>query len=297
MRLLGRFCCCREGSVRRISVDAVIPLFTVPLLTVIAAQNLVCTILVFLMSPPLVYYIYRNFLRFLMRTKFFLMWTITSVLMLMAIFEISVVPLLEILPEENYVFMAAVVAGLVCGYKTRQNADQVVQEDLQIQGLELGESSDDICNTCKRHVLPKTFHCRICQTCILRREYHCKWLDCCIGGSNLRWYMGCLFCSAVAFIYGSNLTMTTICHPFVFVGTVLLPDDCSDAYHQLDISICFVSSIYSLTIGLIVTFYFFYHLWLQYLGTTTNERRLLNNGNEHDKGILKNVIQFFCCKS
>lgn len=59
-------------------------------------------------------------------------------------------------------------------------------------------------------------------------------LDCCIGSSNLRWYLGCLFFSAIAFIYGSNLTMTSVCHPFILIGTVLLPDDCSDVYHQLE---------------------------------------------------------------
>lgn len=59
-------------------------------------------------------------------------------------------------------------------------------------------------------------------------------LDCCIGSSNLKWYLRCLFFSAIAFIYGSNLTMTSVCHPFKLIGTVLLPDDCSDVYHQLE---------------------------------------------------------------
>lgn len=59
-------------------------------------------------------------------------------------------------------------------------------------------------------------------------------LDCCIGSNNLRWYLGCLFFSAIAFIYGSNLTMTSVCHPFILIGTILLPDDCSDVYHQLE---------------------------------------------------------------
>lgn len=28
--------------------------------------------------------------------------------------------------------------------------------------------------------------------------------------------------------------MTSVCHPFILIGTVLLPDDCSDVYHQLE---------------------------------------------------------------
>ncbi|XP_033313042.1 palmitoyltransferase ZDHHC23 isoform X2 [Bombus vosnesenskii] len=226
-------CGWRAGA-KQISVDAMIPIFAVPTLAVIAAQTVLCTIIIFVATPILVYYLHHNFLRFLLRTKFFLMWTITSVVMLMLIFEISVVPLLEILLEENLVFIMCVVGGIWCGYMTRLNADSATQEGSLTQGLELGEGSGELCITCRRRTPPKAHHCRMCQTCILNREYHCKWLDCCIGSSNLRWYLGCLFFSAIAFIYGSNLTMTSVCHPFILIGTVLLPDDCSDVYHQLE---------------------------------------------------------------
>lgn len=241
-----------------------LPLLVVPTLAIIAAQAVLCTIVVFLATPVLVYYLHHNFLRFLLRTKFFLMWTITSILMLMLVFELSVVPLLEILPEENLLFMICVVGGIWCGYRAKLNADSTAQEGaINMQGLELGEGSGDLCTMCRRRAPPKAHHCRLCQTCILNREYHCKWynkylclnceiciinfqetyinlsflffrLDCCIGSSNLRWYLGCLFFSAIAFIYGSNLTMTSVCHPFILIGTILLPDDCSDVYHQLE---------------------------------------------------------------
>ena len=179
MRFCGRLicnpCAWKDSAVRNVSFDALIPILVIPLLTLVASQNLFCTFITFAMSPPLVYYLYRDFLRFLMRTKFFLMWTITSVLMLMLVFELSVVPLLEILPEENFVFVLCVVGGLACGYKTRKTADHANQETASLQGLELGEGSGDVCNICRRRAPPKAFHCRLCQTCILGREYHCKW--------------------------------------------------------------------------------------------------------------------------
>ncbi|XP_072753323.1 palmitoyltransferase ZDHHC23-B [Anoplolepis gracilipes] len=289
-------CGWRAGA-KQISVDAMLPLLVVPTLAVIAAQAVLCTIVVFLATPILVYYLHHNFLRFLLRTKFFLMWTITSVLMLMLVFELSVVPLLEILPEENLLFIMCVVGGIWCGYRAKLNADYAAQEGaVTVQGLELGEGSGELCATCRRRAPPKAHHCRLCQTCILNREYHCKWLDCCIGSSNLRWYLGCLFFSAIAFIYGSNLTMTSVCHPFILVGTVLLPDDCSDVYHQLDIALCFVSALYSLLVGLVLFCYLMYHLWLLSLGTTSNERRL-DAGSQYDHGMIKNVSRLFCCKT
>lgn len=167
-------CGWRAGA-KQISVDAMIPIFAVPTLAVIAAQTVLCTIIIFVATPILVYYLHHNFLRFLLRTKFFLMWTITSVIMLMLIFEMSVVPLLEILPEENLVFIVCVVGGIWCGYMTRVNADSATQESSLSHGLELGEGSGELCITCRRRAPPKAHHCRMCQTCILNREYHCKW--------------------------------------------------------------------------------------------------------------------------
>lgn len=168
--------CCLRGGSKQVSLDAVIPIFAIPALAVLAAQAVYLTFLVFLLTPVLVYHLHHNFLRFLPRSKFFLMWTITSVGGLGVMFEFSVVPLLEILPEENFVFVASVLGGILCGYKTRVTADCPTQEDVNPnKGLELGEGSGEICPSCRRRTPPKAYHCRTCQTCILGREYHCRW--------------------------------------------------------------------------------------------------------------------------
>ncbi|XP_034950432.1 palmitoyltransferase ZDHHC23 [Chelonus insularis] len=291
---LRNWCGWRIG-VKQISIDAVIPLL-LPAITIIAAQSVFLTVIVFILTPIVVYHLDHNFLRFLPRSRFFLMWTITSVVMLMLVFEMCVVPLLEILPEENYVFITGVIGGIYCGHKTRAKADATNQDDAENQNisLESEKGSGELCITCRKKISPRTYHCRICQTCILGREYHCKWLDCCIGTNNLKWYLGCLCCSSVAFIYGSNLTMTSVCHPFILIGTILLPDDCSDVYHQLDLAVCFVSGVYSLFIGLIVLYYLIYHLWLLYMGTTTHERLTLNDIQSNT--LLTRIRQSSCCR-
>ncbi|XP_058802336.1 palmitoyltransferase ZDHHC23 [Phymastichus coffea] len=299
MRLYGKFLCnpyaWRERAATKVSFDAVTPIIVVPLLMFVAAQSLLCSVVVFSLTPLLIYYVHRNFLRFLMRTKFFFVWIITSIFVLMLIFEVNVVPLLEILPEENLAFMIFVIGGLTFGFITREKAEHPwTYNDEAYERLELGAVSVDACSICKKSTQPMTYHCRVCQTCVSGRQYHNKWLDCCIGASNLWWYLACLFSSAFALIFGSNLTFTTICHPFVFVWTILLPDDCSDAYHQLDISICFVGGIYSLLLGTVMAFYFFFHLWLMYQKTTANERKLLYS-TQPTAGFLRNAAQR-CCK-
>lgn len=108
---------------KQLSVDAMIPLLAVPLLGFLAAQSLFCTLCTFVATPLLIYYLHHNFLKYLLRTKFFLMWTIVSIFLLLVIFELNVVPLLEILPEENLLFILAVVGGLFCWYKTKLHAE------------------------------------------------------------------------------------------------------------------------------------------------------------------------------
>lgn len=180
MRCYSKFMCntynWRERAARKMSFDAVTPIIAVPLLMLIAAQNLLCTVLVFILTPLLIYYVHHNFLRFLMRSKFFLVWIITSIVALMLVFEVNVVPLLEILPEENLAFMSFVVAGLACGFVTREKAVHPwTFDDEALQKLELGEISADACNLCKKPAQPMTYHCRLCQTCVSARQYHNKW--------------------------------------------------------------------------------------------------------------------------
>ncbi|XP_014216930.1 palmitoyltransferase ZDHHC23 [Copidosoma floridanum] len=294
-RFFSKICSCNESRLRNISVDAVMPMFMVPILLLTASENVICTVLVFSTSPFFIYYLHVKFLRFFTRTKFFFMWTISSVLALMLVFEFSVVPLLEILPEENLIFIICVVGGLICGHETRRKSDCMSQVSTS-QTLELGEINQDVCSTCKRHVTPQAIHCKICQTCVLGKKYHCHWLDSCIGSNNLVWYLLCLLFSTAAFTYGSNLTMTTVCRPYIFIGSILLPDDCSDVYDQFDLAICFVSSVYSLLIGLILFFYLIYHILLLCFGKTKYSY-VPNSDRQHSNEMGKNALQLFCCKS
>ncbi|KAI8422196.1 hypothetical protein MSG28_006099 [Choristoneura fumiferana] len=53
-------------------------------------------------------------------------------------------------------------------------------------------------------------------------------------------------------LFGTNLGLTTVCQPFIFIGTILMPEDCSDVYYQMDLAICFVSSVYGVGYVLII---------------------------------------------
>lgn len=53
-------------------------------------------------------------------TKFFLAWNVWSVLFLWILFE-STVPLLEVLPEENFAMILLMTVSVLCFYKVTRN--------------------------------------------------------------------------------------------------------------------------------------------------------------------------------
>lgn len=266
----------------------------------VAAVNFYAMIVVCIVMP--LFLGYAQWLRktFAPHTKFFFMWTLWSGIYLYILFEMTV-PLMELLPEENFIFITTMFAAAFCFYKvsfklrhfiadvfinkkpsrllyfypqTRQKAvnnyvapqtddvdsirdvDQtrllmdVEEEDgnTDSKGEESESDSDpcdfamskngNICPKCRRYIPPRAFHCKICGECIARRDHHSVWLDCCIGESNHKFFLaGCLL-AMFALLFGANLSMTSICHPFfvfrIFSINVLLPDDCSDVFDQYE---------------------------------------------------------------
>lgn len=86
--------------------------------------------------------------------------------------------------------------------------------------------------------IPKTYRCTICQYSTSRWIRHNVWLDCCIGEQNRHLFlMGCGL-GIFALLFGSNLSLTSICHPYfvfkIFTINVLMPDDCSDVFDQFE---------------------------------------------------------------
>lgn len=100
------------------------------------------------------------------------------------------------------------------------------------------DANPNICSKCHKYMPPRTFHCSTCQACIVKRDHHNIWLDACIGESNHRYFFfGCII-SVLALTLGTNLSLTSICHPFaitkIFGITIFLPDDCSEVFDQFE---------------------------------------------------------------
>lgn len=104
------------GGVRRISIDAILPIVLLPLMFSIAAINFYLMITVCIVTP--IFLGFAQWLRksFAPNSKFFFMWSLWSGIYLWILFEMTV-PLMELLPEENFIFIATLFGAAFCFYK------------------------------------------------------------------------------------------------------------------------------------------------------------------------------------
>lgn len=104
------------GGVKQISIDAVLPIILLPLMFCVAAINFYFMIVICIVMP--LFLGYAQWLRksCAPRTKFFFMWAFASGVSLWILFEMTV-PLMELLPEENFIFITTLFAAAFCFYK------------------------------------------------------------------------------------------------------------------------------------------------------------------------------------
>lgn len=106
------------AGVKQISFDAILPIILLPTFIGIAAISFFSMIVVCIVMP--LFLGYAQWLRksFAPRSKFFLIWSICSAIYLWILFE-ATVPLLELLPEENFIFITTMFGAILCFYKVR----------------------------------------------------------------------------------------------------------------------------------------------------------------------------------
>ncbi|KAL3269286.1 hypothetical protein HHI36_008361 [Cryptolaemus montrouzieri] len=279
-----------RGGAKLVAVDSILPLIILPIIFIIAAQSLWWTIFSFSTITVFLLYIFQVLIRITPRTKFFFVWTITSIVLLYIIFEFVVIPLLEILLEENIALSILIASFLFCLYTLKMRASR------------FHKSTDDS----EMFSLPGTrFHnCSICQTTVPDKDHHCVWYDCCISRQNQCLFMMSLLFAAAALLYSSNLTLTSVCHPFKLYETILLPDDCSEVYQEFELGISFVSAIYSIILAVIILIILMQQVLLVSIGLTKKEWNKLpfsskcflglTNRKYHSKGFFRNWSRILC---
>lgn len=104
------------NCIRHVSLDAILPIIILPISFGIAAINFYLLIGVCIVMPLLLGFAQWHRKMLAPRTKFFFMWTIASGIYLWCLFEITV-PVMELLPEENFIFITSMFGATYCFYK------------------------------------------------------------------------------------------------------------------------------------------------------------------------------------
>ncbi|XP_065332622.1 palmitoyltransferase ZDHHC23-B [Cloeon dipterum] len=251
-----------RGGAKTVPLDVVLPTVLLPLFALVASVNVWCTFITFLLIPFIIFYAKKFYGEINPRSKFFLSWSVTSAISLLLIFEFIVIPRLEILPSENFVFIVLLMLGISLLCAARFTSTQAMGDE---------EGSNQACKVCRIKCPQDTMHCSICDHCVLRADYHCYWLDCCIGSKNVRKFLtGSVLTTCALFLY-SYLVLTTACHPFLLMDSILVPDDCSDVFYDFYIALCFVGGAYSFIVAVILSIAIVRHLFLALLGYSLYE--------------------------
>ncbi|TPX18822.1 uncharacterized protein E0L32_011501 [Thyridium curvatum] len=66
------------------------------------------------------------------------------------------------------------------------------------------------CRTCHLLKPARSKHCSVCKRCISRMDHHCVFINNCVGANNARWFLLCLFSTAVLTSYGGALGMSLV---------------------------------------------------------------------------------------
>jgi palmitoyltransferase len=104
------------GGAKQITGEIVAPIVILVLCHLFAALNMYCTIFVFTLMPVALIVARNRAVAAMARTKFFVFWLVWSVAYLLVVFEFMV-PLLELLPEENLIFILLLLVTGFCFVK------------------------------------------------------------------------------------------------------------------------------------------------------------------------------------
>ncbi|XP_060666705.1 palmitoyltransferase ZDHHC23 isoform X2 [Drosophila nasuta] len=110
-----------RGGAKRISPAALAPAFIVPLMMGLAALNAKTGIVLMLTLIGFTSWGLQLAERTATKTTFFLSWIVFSIVYMVVIFEFEV-PLLELLPEENYILLLLSGGALYALYRTKKLA-------------------------------------------------------------------------------------------------------------------------------------------------------------------------------
>lgn len=148
-----------RGGAKQVAPDSILPIILIPITLIHASLSFWRTVISFAALLIFLFFFSCHLARAVPKTKFFFVWTVTSMVVLYAIFEFIVIPFLQILVEENICLSVLIVAFVICLYLTKSR-----NKMLEERGVECGTSAGVRVHTCS-----------ICRASVPDRDHHCVW--------------------------------------------------------------------------------------------------------------------------
>eukprot|EP00929_Paragymnodinium_shiwhaense_P012829 TRINITY_DN120720_c0_g1_i1.p1 TRINITY_DN120720_c0_g1~~TRINITY_DN120720_c0_g1_i1.p1 ORF type:complete len:419 (+),score=53.61 TRINITY_DN120720_c0_g1_i1:201-1457(+) len=115
------------------------------------------------------------------------------------------------------------------------------------------------CKWCGKFKPDRCHHCRVCKTCILKMDHHCPWIYNCVGFYNYKYFFLLLWYSML----DCHLIIWTMAES---VQWAFMQDP--ELHHMFFL---FFGWILAFFLGVLVTLFFGFHIWLMMKAMTTIE--------------------------
>jgi hypothetical protein len=115
------------------------------------------------------------------------------------------------------------------------------------------------CKWCGKYKPDRCHHCRVCKCCILKMDHHCPWLYNCVGFFNNKFFFHFIFYCVITLWYIAACMAPTI------QGIVQVE------MRFLHMFLLLFGETLSCSLGLLVTTFFTFHVWLMMKAMTTIE--------------------------
>jgi len=139
------------------------------------------------------------------------------------------------------------------------------------------------CKWCAKYKPDRCHHCRVCRTCVLRMDHHCPWIYNCVGFGNHKYFFLLLCYSAIA------------CHIIMWTMPASLKAATSPETPFFKMFLLLFGETLAIFLGLMVTLFFCFHIWLMLKAMTTIEfceksmKRTGYDSNAYDRGLYGNI--------
>jgi len=139
------------------------------------------------------------------------------------------------------------------------------------------------CKWCSKYKPDRCHHCRICRTCILKMDHHCPWIYNCVGFRNHKYFFLLVFYAAVD------------CHLITWTMVETTRSSMASDTPFLTMWLVFFCWTLATLIGMVLSCFFSFHVWLMSKSMTTIEfcEKQTRKGYDehiHDRGMVGNIM-------